>query len=292
MNRTGWYEREEINKITEDWVKLNCKNVTKREKELLKILNRRKLIRRDHLEIIHPSYRNAGKQRTNILNRSIRKLFDKMCIDKVHEEKELMKGNTPAIISLDKAGAFLIGTKFRRRIRHNKRMVGNQTYVFRKLPANYLHVHGVNELEVKTIQLCENNDFDLIRWDLEQENAQKMHFEENYTLIPDIFTIIKSKNKLLLAFIEYDTGTEDDGRKDKFPTIRSKLKKYKLYSNSGLWKKRDWAMKINTEFPILLFVTEDKKRINYINEKGNSMGLRVIAMHSSEYVEKMGNLLL
>lgn len=291
MSKRGWYSREEVNRISQDWISMNCKNITNREKELLRIVWERKMVRRDHLEVIHPLYRNVGDRRTSVLNRSITKLFRKMCLDKAHEEAEFMKGNTPAVVAIDKAGAFLLGKKFRRRIKQNKRLINGETFVFRSLPTNYRHIHGVNELEVKTIELCQNKGFSLIRWDLEQENAQKLSFSEKFTIIPDIFTIIKADNKPFLAFIEYDTGSEDNRYKDKFPTLREKLEKYQQYMRSGVWKKQWWATKIKTGFPILLFVTEDERRIDYINKKGKSLGIRVVAMHTNEYTEKMGSLI-
>lgn len=292
--KRGWYERENINRITHDWVSSHCKNLTRREKELLKIVNDRKLVRRDHLEIIHRGYRNAGDSRTSVLNRSIKKLFDKMCLDKVHEESEFMKGNNPSIVALDRAGAMVLNTPFKRRIKQKSRLIGTEKYVFRELPSNYKHIHGVNELEVKTIILSENMNFDVVRWDLEHKNAKIVQYNEKFTIIPDIFTIFRlnfNNNKPFLAFIEYDTGYEDHRYKDSFPTIRDKLEKYQKYKLSGSWKNEWWCKKIKTGFPLLIFVTEDEKRVRYTNEKGKALGLRVLAIHSERYEKELEGLL-
>ena len=289
--RKGWFERNEVAKINHDWVKMHCKNITNREKELLRIVQERKLVRREHLEVIHPEYRNAGQRRTSILNRSIKKLFEKMCLDKAHEEAEFMSGNLPAVLALDRAGAIVLGLdkKFRRRIKHTSKMIGNKRYVFRQLPNNYPHIHGVNELEVETILLSEEMDFKISKWNLEEKNAKIVMYNERFTIIPDVFMMLRVGNKPFTAFIEYDTGMEDHRHKDKYPTIRDKLEKYQKYKISGAWRSEKWAK--HSGFPMLLYVTEDKGRIAFVNDKGRLLGLRVVAMHKSEYRDKLKALL-
>lgn len=291
MTRKGWYEREEISKITHDWVRLNCKNITRREKELLQIVNERKLVRRDHLEIIHDGYRNVGDNRTSILNRSVKKLFEKLCIDKVHEEAEFMSGNLPAVLALDKAGAIVLGLdkRFRRRIKHTHKFIGNEKYVFRELPNNYPHIHGVNDLEVRTKLFCEEFGLQIVKWDLEEKNAKIIMFNERFSIIPDVFMMLRINNKPFSSFIEYDTGMEDHRYKDEFPTIRDKLEKYQKYKLSGSWKSEKWAK--FSGFPLLLFVTEDNSRVSYVNDKGGKLGLRVVALHTGQYEETLKSIL-
>lgn len=292
MIKKGWYERLEVPTINNDWVQLNCKNITNREMNLLKIINERKLVRRDHLEIICEEYRNAGEKRTSVLNRSIRKLFDKMCIDKVHEEAKYRNGNFPAIVALDRAGAIVLGLnkQFKRRIKHDEmRIIDTKKYIFRSLPSNYLHIHGINELECQTILLGEELGFNVFKWDLEEKNTRLFMYNERIILIPDIFMILRVNNKAFLAYIEYDTGKEDYRHKDKFPTLREKLEKYQKYKLSGTWKNEKWAE--FSPFPLILFVTEDKSRISYVNEKGKKLGLKILAFHSDEYKDNLRTLL-
>lgn len=184
MARKSWYERNEISKINSDWVQLNCKNITKREVDILKIINDRKLVRRDHLEIIHDSYRKLGKNRTSLLNRSLKKLFEKSCLDKCHEEPEFQKGNLPAVFGLDRAGAIILGLdkKFRRRIKQDCKFINGQKYPIRELPNNYPHIHGLNEIEVQTILLSEEMGFKISRWDLEEKNAKVIMYNERFVL--------------------------------------------------------------------------------------------------------------
>lgn len=282
-----WYERQEILKINQDWVSMHCKNITKREMKILEILSERKLIRRDHLEIINDDYRKLGNNRTLILNRSLKKLFEKSCVDKVHEEPEFQKGNLPAVFALDRAGAILLkqDKKFKRRIKQIYKFGNGEKYPFRELPNNYPHIHGVNELEVQTILLGEEMGFEKWKWELEEKNAKIFMYNKRYVLIPDVFMILKIGKVPFIAYIEYDTGTEDLRYKDKYPTIREKLEKYMFYKLTKSWKEEGWAK--HSEFPILFFIVEDKKRIKYINQKGKALGLNVKAMHSSDYKKNL-----
>lgn len=292
MGKKGWYEREEVPSINHDWVQLHCKNITNREMDLLRIVNERKLVRRDHLEIIHEEYRKAGDTRTSILNRSISKLFQKLCLDKVHEEAEYRSGNLPAVVALDRAGALILGLdkKFKRRIKHDElRIINTKKHIFRELPSNYPHIHGVNQLEVDTILLCEELGIDIVRWDLEEKNTRLFMYNERYILIPDVFLLLRVNNKPFIAYIEYDTGKEDFRYKDKYPTLREKLEKYQKYKLSRTWKNEKWAE--ISPFPLLIFVAEDKKRIPYVNDKGKLLGLKVLAIHSSEFQDNLKTLL-
>jgi hypothetical protein len=288
--RTGWYDRIEHSKISQEWVRLHCKNVTKRELELLKIVYYRKLLRRDHLEIIHSGYRNLS-QRTNVLNRSINKLFSLSCLDKVHEEAEFMKGNFPAILSVDRAGAILINKPYKQRIPTKKRVIGNETIIFREIPNSLIHTNGINKLEVDTILFTEEHGYKF-KWRLERDNYKEFFWnKEKIGLKPDVLLILNADNKIYFFFIEYDTGTEDNRHAKNFPTLLHKMENYHKYKSIGQWKSEDWAKKFNAPFPLVLFVTEDEKRIEYIKEKGGKIGLRVDAVLSSNYIEGLASLI-
>jgi len=279
--RKGWYERpwEETEKITLDFVKTNCK-ITKREKELLKIINERKMVRRDMLEIISPSYRYLGENRTRLINRSVKKLFHNMCIDKINERQEFNSGNTPAILSLDRAGSIILGVKHKRRIKHVKSIVNGQTEITRRLPSNYRHINGVNQLEVDTILFCEDTGSELVEW--VHEKPQELHYGvERLIVIPDIGMTLKLNTehpKTFYAFIEFDTGSE--GIREKEPKIiRDKIIKYKKYKLSRLWE-NDYP-----KFPMILLVTEDEKRTDFFNKKCRENGLLGLGIYYENYKE-------
>jgi Replication-relaxation len=272
--KKGWYSRQEVERVTLDWIKVNCR-ITDREMELLKIIKDRKLVRRDMLEIISPSYRCLGNNRTEILNRAIRKLFRKMCIDKVHEERELGRGgNYPCTIALDKGGSLLLGVPHKRRILHHKE--GN--YIRRSLPANYRHINGVNQLEVDTILFCEKTDSNISVW--VHEKPQELYYgQDKVVVIPDVVMGLKfntGQSEPFYAFIEYDTGSESLRYKEP-PIIRDKVIKYKKYKLSKLWE-NDYPY-----FPVLLLVTEDQNRIDFFNKKCEENNIKGVGIYSENY---------
>jgi hypothetical protein len=280
--RGSWYERKEIEKVTLDWVKTNCK-LTSREIELLQLVYDRKLVRRDHLEIISESYRNLGDSRTRLLNRAIKKLYQNMCLDKVHEVQEIGRGNTPCIVGLDKGGSMLLSVPHKKRISHRKSIVNGNTYITRMLPANFRHINGVNQLEVDTILFCEETENELIGW--HHEKPQELHYgQEKVVVIPDVRMELKMREKPFYAFIEYDTGSENRGYKDRFPTIHEKIIKYRKFKASKLWVEE------YPYFPMLLLVTEDDKRIPFFNQKCKENKLQGFGVYSESYVKFLKHL--
>lgn len=275
--RTGWYEREEIQKVTLDWIKVNCK-LTEREISLLEIVNARKLVKRDHLEIICEPYRHLGNNRTRLVNRAIKKLFTKMVLDKVHEKQDLGKGNAPCIVALDKGGSLILNIPHKRRISHRISKINDTIYVYRSLPSNYRHINGVNQLEVETILFCEETDNKIVRWD--HEYGREFYYgSDKILLIPDVLAELTINNNKFVSYVEYDTGSENHRYSTNFPIIHDKLIKYKKYKSSNLW------LDDSNYFPVLLFVTEDHKRIPYFNEKCKELGLQGFGIYSENYTK-------
>lgn len=284
-SRRGWYERKEVQKVTLDWLKMN-RHPTEREIELLKLIHERKLVSRNHLEVISPSYRYAGKYRANILNTSIKNLFTTMYIDKMHEKQKLGSGNKPCIVALDRAGSLFLGVPHRQRIAQEKVKVKGREHVFRGLPNYFRHVNGINQLEVDTILLSECSDLELVKW--KHEMCQSFHFgNEEISVIPDVYALMRFRGKPMHFYIEYDTGSEDRGRKDHFPTIYNKIMKYRKYKVSELWREHA------DTFPTILFVTEDDKRIDYFTKKCRENGLKgwgIWHENYSEFIEHYASL--
>lgn len=214
-----------------------------------------------------------------------------MCIDKVHEESKFMAGNSPAIVSIDRAGAFILDVSFHRRIQQEKKMINGELYIFRSVPTTFLHQHGINRLEVETIELCEELGYELKWWRLDKDNIYKFKYIEEYTLIPDILLGIYFNGKSFLAYIEYDTGYENYRSRNSFPVILDKLKKYQAYKASMAWISEGWYGKLATTFPILLFVTEDSHRIEFVNTTSLKLGLKVVAMLTEDYKTNLKGLL-
>jgi len=276
--RASWNEREHVDRITLDWVKTNCR-LTGREISLLQLVYDRKLVRRDHLEIISEQYRNTGDNRSILLNRAIRKMYRCMCLDKVHEKQEIGKGNSPCIVALDRAGSLLLNVSHRKRIAQRKVTHKGRTYVLRTLPLNYKHINGVNQIEVDTI-LSGNK---IVQW-RHEIGIKFLYGDEEILVISDVLMELKVKEKSLFIFLEYDTGSEDMGNRNTFPTIHDKLIKYRKYKNSQLWSEN------YPYFPIILLVTEDGNRIPYFNQKCKELGLQGFGVYHKNYVNFLRHL--
>lgn len=281
-NRKGWYERTQEKKVTLDWLATNC-NLTPRESELLQLVHERKMVRRNHLEIISPSYRHLGDNRTQIINRAITKLFRQMIFDKVHEPQKIGEGNTPCIVALDRGGSLLLSVKHKARIIQSKSSRNGQDYITRRLPANYRHVNGVNQMEVDTILFSESTGHDILSWKIEPSTSFIWN-NEKQLFIPDVLFEMQIKHKKLIVFLEYDTGKEDLRNKKDFPTIHEKLKEYRKYKLSDLWKEE------LAYFPLILFVTEDMERVKWITAKCKELNLKGYGVYHENYTDVLERL--
>lgn len=277
--RRGWYERQEEKKINQDWVDLYCKNITSREIKLLEYIEYRKMASREHLQYLVEEYRDLASS-TKIINNSLSKLYQKHCLDKCHEELPYGMGNAPAIYSLDRAGALLLNLPFRRRFKKVKKATTTLTL----LPTNFKHIHKVNELEVQTLKKCFEYNCKLFRWDLEHLNKKVIPTNSGkVALISDVFVVINKQNLPIVYFLEYDTGNEDFRNSTSFPTLKEKLDKYYIYKTSGIWRTEWFNVQLKTGFPTIVFVTEDKKRIPYLNKYFKQLQLTAYVMEFEQY---------
>ncbi|UUV46407.1 replication-relaxation family protein [Bacillus phage vB_BanS-Thrax3] len=247
------------------------------------IVGQRKLVNREHLEILVPSYRHLGNNRTRLINRSIRKLFDNMCLDKVHEKQDLGKGNSPCIVALDRGGSLLLGLSHKKRIPHKKMSINGKDYITRSIPSVYRHANGVNQVEVDTILFCEKNGFEIVNW--EHEKGREFTYNNQQILmIPDSTIKLRMKNKNLNIFLEFDTGTEGIRSKKSFPIILEKVFNYKKYKSSKLWSE-DFK-----NFPLVFLVTEDEHRIPYFNQKCKENGIQGFGIYHENYTKVLQHL--
>ena len=250
----------------------------------------RKLVRRDHLEVISPSYRKLGVSKTRLMNRAIKKMYKSMILDKAHEKQDIGKGNNPAFVSVDKAASLILGVPHKRRIIHRVSKHKGNEYIVRSLPSNVQHINGVNKLEVETILLCDEKRYEILDWQLEKPKTFN-YSDEKVVLIPDVLMLLDIEGKRLAAFIEFDTGSE--GLREKNPQVLSdKLIKYKRYKSSQLWTEEKWQEYFEVKiFPLLLFVTLDEKRIDFWNRKSKELGVKSVAMYIDKYVDVLKKLI-
>jgi hypothetical protein len=203
-----------------------------------------------------------------------------MIFDKIHEPQKLGEGNTPCIIALDKGGSLLLSTPHKKRIIHSKSSKG---YITRRLPANYRHVNGVNQMEVNTILFSEETGHEILDWKIEPITTFTWN-NEKISFVPDVLFQMQMKNRKLIVFLEFDTGNEDIRNKKDFPMIGDKLKKYRKYKLSELWKEElDY-------FPLILFVTEDMKRVKWITSKCKELNLRGYGVYHENYTDVLERL--
>lgn len=276
-SKKSWYARNEKNRITKEYVDNYCK-ITDRELRLLKIIHERKMVRRDLLEIISSDYRDLGSNRTRILNRSLDKLFQNLCIDKIHEKQDFKKGNKPMIVALDKAGSILLDVKHKSRIKRTKTIVNGELIYIREIPNSFAHSHGINLIECQSILYCDKNNITITEWSIEKPIRFIYGMSEVF-LIPDVRFCLKSNTddfKDIYGYIEYDTGSENIRHK-KPKIIIEKIDKYSKVFNSGYWKS------FTDKLPILIFVTEDKKRIKFFNDLCKEKGVFGIGTYSKNY---------
>jgi hypothetical protein len=205
-----------------------------------------------------------------------------MCIDKVHEKQEMGKGNKPFIIALDRGGSILLRIPHKRRIPIRKEVVRGQERIFRSVPSFFRHVNGINQLEVDTILFCIEHGFEIIRW--EHEIPREFHYDDKVVVIPDVTASIRFGDKTFNTYIEYDTGSENIRHKDRFPLILEKVVKYRKYKISRLWEDE------SPYFPVVLFVTEDERRIPYFNEKCEENKIRGVGVYHENYIEVLSHL--
>lgn len=253
---------------------------------MLQLIYDRKLVRRDSLEIISKSYRNAGNNRTILLNRAIKKLYRHRILDKVHEVQKIGRGNTPSIVAIDKGGSMLLGVPHKPRITQKKSIIKGIPYITRILPSNFRHIHGVNQTEVKTILFCEETGNSILMW--KHEVATNFFYNgENILFIPDVLYILEINGKTFPIFLEFDTGSE--GIRQKEPkVILDKIVKYRKYKSSKLWLDEDWQNLLHKPlFPLLLFVTEDHRRIPFFNKKSKENGVWAYGVYHDNYYEFM-----
>lgn len=252
---------------------------------MLKLIYDRKLVRRDHLEIISKSYRHTGDNRTILINRAIKKMYNQMLIDKIQEPQKFGQGNTPLIVAIDKGGSIVLEVPHKKRITHQKSIVKGIPYVSRNLPSNYRHINGVNQCEVDTILFCERTNNSINQWKHEVA-TEFMHNGEKILFIPDVFLDIEINGKSLPIFIEYDTGSENPRRTTNIPVIYNKILNYRRYKVSKLWEDKYRI------FPALLFIVENEERIPYINSKCAENGIEgrgIYYKNFSKVLEHLGN---
>lgn len=265
------WEREEVAQVSRAWVDQNCRHrVTERDLQLARILVRRRLLRRDQIGVLVPGFRGLSKVDA-LVNRRLRVLFDCHVLDRAFPRVLPGCGSSQAVVALDRAGAILLDAPFKRLIRHEQDRSGR---IHRVLPLDYLHTLGVNDFEVSLVRWCLASSVELLRWRVDFENVRRFQFNGERQLRPDGFGILRYPDGSGKAFfLEYDTGSEDIRARNRFKKLTEKFKAYAAFKASGAWMQEDWA-RLLRDFPLLVFLTEDARRVAPLREITTTLGLR------------------
>lgn len=260
-------DREPIKYITKSWVQENVKNITKRDLELLKIIYENKIVTRDQLITLHPSFSNK-RQSVNIINRRLKVLYDNYCIDRVQPTVGIGEGSSQYHITLDRAGAILLGIEnFRSIVIYDP-----SSYPSKRLPMYYKHTIGIVDMKCTITELLREIEGEIVYWGLEEENKIHFKFKKEFTLKPDVIAILRKNQNGFIFFYEHDQGTEFRN------IIKAKIEAYAAYRLSNIWINQRWAkiMKVPT-FPTLVILTAgDEKRIEWIEKISKSSGINIV----------------
>lgn len=247
------YNRSEIKQITKQWVRENVKNITERDKGLLKLLyeNKRRLLKRDQIQRLYPVFESIS-----VLNRRLRKLYESYVLDRFYPKVGTGQGSSQQHICLDRAGLILLEIdKYNKPINYDNN--GNKV-----LFLGWEHKILLNEYECIIRELVSKIDGDILIYKVEENIS---FFDTQF--VPDIFLMIEHLGKGYVFFIEVDLGTED------IPYIKRKINLYKDYYLSKQWIMEDWVKLFSVPtFPRILFFTNDGryKRIetlqSYVSE--------------------------
>lgn len=230
--RRGRNERQEIKRITDEYLESIRHKITPRDMEILKLLDQHPLLSSSHLLELCPGAGNQqpfhmlakGQQR---LNDRLRVLFDLNLIHKYAPPLAPGEGTSKQYVWLDRGGAKLIGTRRR---------------TTAKLPANYLHTHCVMELYVELRRLARIKHLDLFVSHIEQPLS-------TLAIVPDLVVLYRRQGFGYLYIIEVDRCEKKEA--DEI----AKIKAYRDWQISGLWLREGWARILPTpKFPHVLYL--------------------------------------
>jgi len=229
------YNRPEVKQVTKQWVKENCKNVTERDLELLKVIHQHRILRRDQIQRLYPRFPS-----TDFLNKRLKMLYDKHIIDRVYPPVGIGKGSSKQHVCLDRAGVILLGLdSYNKPISYHK---GQKI-----LPLGWEHRVALNEYECRIREFCRSIGARVVYY-----KTEKPYAYNDTRIIPDITCVISHMNKGYSFFIEVDLGTED------LPYLKKKIDSYMSYKVSNQWHKEKWSRVFKSpKFPKVLVFTED-----------------------------------
>jgi hypothetical protein len=265
-----------------DWAKANVQ-LTDRKIEILKILHQHHLMTIEQLEYFHSSFGHQSES-LHLLRRDINKLHEVYFLDKALKKPVVQWDGSikkTMVIALGEAGSQYVGwPEYYKRIR-----IENSTAY---LPKTAHHTIRVHDMEIQTRELLKYLDIEVKAWAYECGNRIVNH---SNGLNPDAFCMMldRTNGKYYTAFLEYDTGKDDFGRRNKFPNLTKKIDRYKEIKDWNAWNAKPISTRSENKFPHIFFVTEEPKRFPNLPKVFDSRRLENTVCMQQDYLTQLTN---
>lgn len=217
---------------------MNCARITKRDMEMLKLLQRFSVMSSRHLCALTPGTDDelpfhAIKRGQQRCNDRIRILFDLHCVNKHSPLLPPGQGTSVQYVWLDRAAAKLLGLEsFRRR---------------KSLPQDYLHTAGILDTHCTLTEMERKNELEIKYHAIEQRYS-------SWPLIPDLLYVIRMDKKGYIFIIEVDRSE----KKEKHEV--EKIQSYRDWQLSNQWLQEEWATIMPVpRFPRVIYAFDESK---------------------------------
>jgi hypothetical protein len=254
--------------------------LTARQEEILEHLTKRRLMTVEQLLYWHSEFGHQSQAR-NLLQRNLHKLHLYYYIDKANTKVKNWKGERvkTQVIGMGEMGSQWAGWKH-----HNERIREREGKVI--LPPTTYHTLSIHEAEIVVNEVLASLDCEMVAWIHE---CGKTIIGHKNRLNPDAYCLIydRKTDQHYTFWFEFDTGTDDMGRRNKFPKLENKFRRYKEVANWKEWYKSDYSVVSENKFPYLFFVTEEEKRFPELPKRVKKLGLDGTICMKDKFEEKL-----
>jgi hypothetical protein len=275
------YRRKRLPKseLSLDWAKANVE-LTDRKKKILEILRTHRLLTIDQLEYFHPDFGHQSQSQL-LLRRDINKLHEVYFVDKAIKKPIVQWDGfikKTMVIAMGELGSQYVGwPNHYERIRYEN---GKPI-----LPKTAHHILRIHDMEIQTRELLKKMNVDVKAWVFESRKV----IDHPNGLNPDAFCMMHDREtgKYYTAFLEYDTGKDDLGRRKKFPNLTKKIDRYKEIKDWNGWYQKQISQASENKFPMIFFVTEDPKRLPDLPRIFDSRRMDSVVCLQSDYLSEL-----
>lgn len=234
------------------------------------------------MEYFHPDFGQQSQSQL-LLRRDINKLHEVYFLDKAIKKPVMQWDGSikkTMIVALGEIGSQYAGWP-----KHYKRIAykdGGTT-----LPRTAHHTLRIHDMEIQTHELLQSLGVKVYLWAYECGNRIIRH--QSNKLNPDVFCLMEDTihQKFYSAFMEYDTGKMDIGRRTKFPELSQKFNRYQEIKEWKGWYERPISRDSQNKFPHLFFVTEDQNRVPGVTDVLNEKGFENTVCRQQDYLSQL-----